>query len=86
MSLNHCYTVLLREGLFYTVAYYLAVPTLLFVQFLGCGKEPFNRRSIDKHYFQGYLPADPPPYNEYLEILKYVHEIKTVEVRDAEFA
>ena len=88
LSLNRAYDVLRREGYGYTIAYLLAIPALLFVQLIGCGKEPFDpsQHSIDRSYFFGELPADPPSYEEYLLTLKYVYEVMEVEVRDAEFA
>lgn len=90
MSLDNVYSVLNRDGLVYRAAYFLALPVLVFVQALGCGKTPVNVRQIDGCYFRGYLPTDLPPYEEYLEILSYVHRSKApvleVEVRDALFA
>jgi hypothetical protein len=90
MSLDHVYNVLNREGPFYTAAYFLALPVLVFVQVLGCGKTPFDPRLIDGCFFRGYLPTDLPTYEEYLEILSYVYKSKCtvleVEVRDALYA
>lgn len=90
MSLEKVYSVLNRDGLFYTALYYLALPVLVFVQVLGCGKTLVDPSQIDGCYFKGYLPTDLPPYDEYLEILSFVYKCKDsvleVEVRDALFA
>ena len=88
LSLNRVYEVLTRNEFLYKVAYWLAAPTLLIVQALGCGKEPFNGATyqIDRAYYSGGLPGDPVPYDEYLLVLKYIYEVMEVEVRDAQFA
>lgn len=90
MSLKPCYDMFWRDGLIYTVLYWLAVPTLILVNFLGVGKEPFDVYNCqpDRAYYVGGLPADPPPYDEYLLTLYALYEIKchSVEVRDALYA
>ena len=88
MSLNKVYQTITKDGFLYSfVIYWLAVPTLLFVQSLGCGKEPFNGATyqIDRAYYSGGLPGDPVPYDEYLLVLKYIYEVMEIEVRDAQF-
>lgn len=42
MSLVYAYEVLRRDGVFYAVAYWLALPFLLLAQFLGCGYEVYD--------------------------------------------
>jgi hypothetical protein len=94
VSLRNCYKVLWRDGLIYTVLYWLAVPTLLFAEYLlKCGGEPFSpaeRVRAERAYLLNDLPTDAPPYEEYLLIQKYIHERYTpaecVEVRDALYA
>ena len=81
MSLNKAYKSLTQNGVIYTIAYYLAIPTLLFVQVLGCGKELFDPKPWVVYYSKPELPTDLLPYNEYLLTMKYI-----VEVRDAQFA
>ena len=80
MSLNKAYRILEKDGFLYCVFYWLALPTLLFVQFLGCGKAPFDPLPHVMYYSRPELPTDLLPYNEYLLTMKYI-----VEVRDAQF-
>ena len=93
MSLKNCYKVFWREGFIYAVLYWLAVPTLLVIHFLGAGREPFNPAECvraDRAYLLNDLPTDVPPYEQYLLIQKYIHErnvpAECVEVRDALYA
>jgi hypothetical protein len=39
MSLNTVYQTLTQEDFLHSIMYWLAVPTLLLAQMLGCGKE-----------------------------------------------
>lgn len=93
VSLKPCYDVFWRDGLHYAVLYWLAVPTLIVIDFLGAGREPFNPAECvraDRAYLLNDLPTDAPPYEEYLLIQKYIHErnvsAECVEVRDALYA
>jgi hypothetical protein len=40
--LKHVYAVVQKEGASYTLLYWLALPTLIFVQLLGAGKHDDN--------------------------------------------
>jgi hypothetical protein len=84
VSLNRAYEVFRKDGFWHSIAYFLAIPTLLFLNLLRCGNEPFNPQQYVVYYRNGNLPADLLPYNEYLQTLKFIADAE-VEVRDAEF-
>jgi hypothetical protein len=88
MSLNKAYQVLQKDGFLHSIAYWLALPTLLFAQALGCGKEPFDPKPYIIYYSKPELPTDLLSYDEYLQVMAAIKEpfkLKLLEVRDAQY-
>lgn len=73
-GIDKVYSVLRRDGFFYLVMYWLALPVLTVVFFLVKDKS-FNPKQWAIYYIlPPYMPADPLEYEEYLQVQKYIVE------------
>lgn len=69
------YDVLQKEDNYLgALFYFLSIPWLVSLNIIGCLKTPFDPRPWVMYYTRPTLPADPVPYDEYLLVMKYIHE------------